>query len=133
MHISDLPHLECGTQWHRDRAIGRGCPVDQKRREVAHKRTMLACFGVSTLFLASYLVYHYNAGSKHFPSYPPKAIRAFYLAMLASHILLAAAVPLLAITTIVLDCAGAEKRTANWRESPIQFGCTFPSQVCSCI
>ena len=67
---------------------------------IAHRNTMLSSFGVSVVFLASYLVYHYHAGSKHFPDI--SGVREFYLAILLTHIILAAAVPFLAIATIWL-------------------------------
>jgi uncharacterized membrane protein YozB (DUF420 family) len=72
------------------------------RREDAHKWTMLMCFGVSVLFLASYLTYHFNipGGSKRFPTYPPIAVQYAYKGILLTHILLAALVPFLAIATI---------------------------------
>jgi uncharacterized membrane protein YozB (DUF420 family) len=59
---------------------------------------MLTAFGVSTLFLVSYLVYHYNAGVVRFQH--PGAIRAVYLSILGTHTVLAAAVPVLAIVTL---------------------------------
>ena len=42
----------------------------KRRQEAAHKWTMLACFGVSVVFLACYLTYHFNipGGSKRFPT-----------------------------------------------------------------
>jgi uncharacterized membrane protein YozB (DUF420 family) len=70
----------------------------KRRRETAHKWTMLAAFGVSVLFLICYLVYHSQAGSKTFAGPPP--ISYLYYAILISHIILAAAVPVLAGMTI---------------------------------
>lgn len=64
----------------------------------AHKTAMLSAFAASIVFLACYLVYHYYAGSKRFEG--SGAIRAIYLSILVTHILLAAAVPILAIITI---------------------------------
>lgn len=78
---------------------------------------MLSCFCVSVLFLTSYLVYHAFAGSKRFPDYPPAAIRTTYLAILFSHIVLAALVPFLAVITIVLglkDRRSAHRKFARW-------------------
>jgi uncharacterized membrane protein YozB (DUF420 family) len=66
----------------------------------AHKRTMLAAFGVSAVFLACYLWYHWQVGSVKFTH--PGAVRYVYLAILASHVLLAFAVPFLAIRQIYL-------------------------------
>jgi putative membrane protein len=89
------------------------------RQETAHKWTMLSCFGVSALFLASYLTYHYQLEgvSKKFPSYPPTAVRYTYYGILLTHVILAAAVPFLAIATIYLGLADkrqAHRRLAKW-------------------
>ena len=67
-------------------------------RKRAHRGVMLAAFTVSTLFLVSYLVYHYQVGSVRYPG--GGAIRTVYLTILATHTLLAAAVPPLAIVTL---------------------------------
>ena len=85
----------------------------KKGREAAHKRTMLACFAVSVVFLASYVTYHYQLEgvSKKFPSYPPAAVRTAYYAILISHVILAAAVPFLAAATIYTGLA--DRRTAH--------------------
>jgi uncharacterized membrane protein YozB (DUF420 family) len=64
-------------------------------RETAHGRTMLAALGVSAVFLISYLVYHWIAGSVRFTH--PGAVRYVYFAVLLSHVLLAFTVPFLAI------------------------------------
>jgi uncharacterized membrane protein YozB (DUF420 family) len=67
--------------------------IRRGRRE-AHRRAMLAACATSTLFLISYLVYHYQVGSVRFAK--TGGIRALYLSILASHTVLAAAVPVLA-------------------------------------
>jgi len=72
-----------------------------KRGQVdAHKRTMLAAFGVSSIFLLCYVWYHLQVGSVRFTH--PGAVRAIYLTILASHVLLAITVPFLAIRQIYL-------------------------------
>ena len=89
----------------------------KRRQEIAHKWTMLACFGVSVVFLACYLTYHYHAGSKRFPEYPPPGVRGFYYVVLLTHVVLAAVVPFLAIATIYLGLADkrrAHVRLAKW-------------------
>ena len=58
---------------------------------------MVTAFVSSTLFLISYLIYHYHIGSKPFPG--QGWIRYVYLTILLSHTLLAAAiVPMVLIT-----------------------------------
>ena len=59
---------------------------------------MIAAFSVSALFLISYLIYHSLAGVVYYTKTGP--IRAVYLTILATHTILAAAVPVLAIITL---------------------------------
>ena len=63
-----------------------------------HKRTMIAAFATSTLFLINYLTYHALIhGSKHFPA--QGWVRYLYFTILLSHTVLAAViVPLVLIT-----------------------------------
>jgi putative membrane protein len=70
----------------------------RRRRVVAHVSCMLAAFGVSTLFLLSYVTYHYYAGSRPFAG--QGWIRPVYFTLLITHIVLAAAIVPLALTTI---------------------------------
>jgi uncharacterized membrane protein YozB (DUF420 family) len=66
------------------------------KREV-HKYFMVSAFGVSTVFLASYLVYHYRVG--HVVFLGQGWIRPVYFALLISHTVLAIAiVPLILVT-----------------------------------
>ncbi len=67
-------------------------------RRDAHRKTMLAAFGVSVAFLVSYLIYHAQVGSVKYPG--TGTIRTVYLAILLTHTVLAAAVPVLAIVTL---------------------------------
>jgi uncharacterized membrane protein YozB (DUF420 family) len=92
-----------------------GYVLIKQRREQAHKWTMLACFGVSCLFLGCYLVYHAQVGSVQFTHTGPA--RVVYFAILISHVVLAALVPFLAIATIYLglrDRRAAHRRLAWW-------------------
>ena len=69
------------------------------RRE-AHRRVMTSAFACSVLFLASYLVYHAGVGSVRFRG--TGLVRTVYLSILLTHTVLAAAVPFLAVATLVL-------------------------------
>jgi uncharacterized membrane protein YozB (DUF420 family) len=92
-----------------------GYVLIKQRREAAHKWTMLTAFAVSVLFLACYLVYHAQAGSKSFAGPPP--ISYLYYAILISHVILAAAVPVLAGLTIwwgYTDQRVRHVRLARW-------------------
>lgn len=70
----------------------------RRRHVAAHLTCMLSAFVVSTLFLLSYVVYHYHAGSRPFTG--TGGIRALYLGLLLTHIVLAAVILPLALTTI---------------------------------
>jgi putative membrane protein len=117
-----LPHVNAGLNALATVLLVAGYVQIKLRREAAHKWTMLACFGVSIVFLASYLTYHFNipGGSKRFPTdeaVAPAAMRYVYYAILLTHVVLAAAVPFLAVATIWLGLANkrrAHVRLAKW-------------------
>jgi uncharacterized membrane protein YozB (DUF420 family) len=76
---------------------------------------MLAAFAVSVAFLVSYLIYHFNVGSVRFQR--TGAIRTVYLSILATHTVLAAVVPPLAIVTLRRGLVGSyaqHRRIARW-------------------
>ncbi len=64
----------------------------------AHKRLMVSAFAVSTLFLISYLVYHFNVGSVGFTG--TGWIRPVYFIILITHSALAVLVPPMAVITL---------------------------------
>jgi len=116
-YLDYLPHLNASLNALATLLLLVGFALIKQGRELGHRRAMLSCFGVSILFLISYLVYHAQAGSKHFPDYPPPGVRTFYFFILLTHIVLAAIVPLLAIATINLglrDRRPAHRRLARW-------------------
>jgi putative membrane protein len=62
-----------------------------------HKAFMISAFAVSTVFLASYLIYHYRVGHVVFQG--QGWIRPVYFALLLSHTVLAIAiVPMILVT-----------------------------------
>lgn len=75
-----------------------GYTLIRRKRVETHRKVMQTAFVVSCLFLVCYLVYHYQVGSVRFQK--TGAIRTVYLSLLASHTVLAAAVPVLAIITL---------------------------------
>jgi uncharacterized membrane protein YozB (DUF420 family) len=78
----------------------RGRALVRRGRVDAHRRTMLAAFATSTLFLALYLAHKATSGFESTTLHVEGAARAAYLALLFSHVVLAMAVPPLAITLI---------------------------------
>jgi putative membrane protein len=95
-----------------------GFVLIKRRREYAHRQVMLAAFGVSVAFLISYLAYHvWPVGAKATPFAGEGAVKVTYYAVLIPHIILAAAVPFLAMRTIYLGLANrrtAHNRWAKW-------------------
>ena len=73
---------------------------------------MLAAFGVSVLFLICYLAYHFQVGSVRFQG--PPAVRAVYLTILITHVILAATVPVLAGVTIYLGLKDRRRKHRQW-------------------
>ncbi len=71
----------------------------RRGRRQAHRACMLSALGVSVLFLIGYLTYHYAAGTTRYAGTGP--LRTIYLAILITHTILAAAVPPLAIVSLV--------------------------------
>ena len=70
-----------------------------RRKEIQkHKFCMLTAFGISCVFLVSYLVHHARVGSVKYAG--PEALRSVYYVVLVPHIIMAALVPVLAVVTI---------------------------------
>jgi len=65
----------------------------------AHRAAMITALVLSSAFLTSYLVYHAQVGSVRFQGHG--WVRTLYLTILATHTVLAAAVPVLAGITVV--------------------------------
>ncbi len=70
----------------------------RRKRVTAHKTCMVSALVVSTLFLASYVPYHALAGSRPFGG--GGWLRLIYFPLLISHVVLAAAIVPLALTTV---------------------------------
>lgn len=70
----------------------------RRRNLAAHRRAMLSAFGLSCMFLLTYLLHHARVGSV--PFLGEGWIRTVYFALLVPHIVLAAAVVPMALLTI---------------------------------
>lgn len=118
--IQWLPHLNVSLNSLAAVLLVIGYVLVKRGHHQAHKRVMLATFGVSVVFLISYLTYHANVPSKPFPTdtnVAPLAVRYIYYGILLSHVLLAALVPFLAIASIYLgwrDRRDAHRRLSRW-------------------
>lgn len=99
MGISDLPFVNACLNGTSTILLLIGYRFIRAGKRLAHKRTMLTALATSSLFLASYLVYHYHVGSVRFTGVG--VMRVVYFAVLISHSILAVTVPPLAIVTLV--------------------------------
>ena len=113
--ISDLPTVNATLNTISTVLLIIGFLMIRRRKIVAHRNCMIAAFVVSGLFLTSYLIYHYHAGSTPFEG--SGWIRFVYFAVLIPHIILAAAILPLALTTLYFALQKRftkHRRIARW-------------------
>jgi putative membrane protein len=96
--ITDLPSINAFLNATSATLLIAGYFFIRQRNTPAHQQCMVAAFVVSILFLISYLIYHYHAGTTRFAG--PDWVRRVYLSILFSHTVLAALVPFLAVVTL---------------------------------
>ncbi len=98
--VSDLPGVNATLNATSTVLLTLGYYFVRRRQLTAHKRCMLGAFVTSALFLASYLVYHFQVlpGSVRFAG--TGWLRSLYYAILLTHIILAAAILPLALVTL---------------------------------
>lgn len=115
MSISDLPAVNASLNALSTCLLIYGYTLIRNGKREQHKRVMLSAFGVSVIFLICYLVYHYNVGSVKYQG--QGILRPIYFTILISHIILAAAVPVLAIMSLwraFQERFDKHKRIARW-------------------
>ena len=81
----------------------------------AHRACMLSAFVSSTLFLISYLIYHYQVGSEPFKG--QGWIRMIYFTVLISHTVLATVIVPLVLITLYRGLGARfdrHRRIARW-------------------
>lgn len=104
MDLSTLPSLNAALNATSALLLVTGYLFIRQRAIKAHTICMVtACF-TSTLFLISYLTYHFFHGATKFPGHG--WIRPVYFSILISHTILAVAVAPLAIVTFVRGITG---------------------------
>lgn len=113
--ISFLPAVNAALNATSALLLAVGYLFIRKKKITAHKVCMVSALGTSTLFLISYLTYHYHVGSIRFAG--RGGIRILYFAILISHTILAAAIPPLALITVSRALRGRfdrHVRIARW-------------------
>jgi uncharacterized membrane protein YozB (DUF420 family) len=115
MSIADLPALNATLNAVAVLFLAAGYVFIRRRQIGAHRACMLSACAASALFLVSYVIYHANAGSKPFPGTGP--IRTVYFVILATHVVLAAAIVPMALVTLtraLRERFDRHKRIARW-------------------
>jgi uncharacterized membrane protein YozB (DUF420 family) len=74
----------------------------RNKRVDSHRRSMIAAFAISCLFLALYVVHKVWRGFEHTSFHGEGVAKLAYLVILFSHLALAMAVPVLAVAMIYL-------------------------------
>jgi len=97
IEISDLPALNATLNGISAVFLTAGYLFIRRGRQALHKKCMLAALVASTAFLTSYIIYHANTGSKPFPG--RGGMRIAYFSILITHVVLAATILPLALTT----------------------------------
>ena len=97
MTVSDLPALNATLNGTCFVLLMIGYTLIRRGRVAQHRAVMIAAFCTSVVFLISYLTYHAQIGSKHFPG--QGTIRYVYFTILLTHTVLAVViVPMVLIT-----------------------------------
>ena len=96
-YISYLPHLNACLNSTSAVLLFTGYTFIRKRNVVAHRACQIAALGISILFLASYLTYHFNHGTTRFQG--TGLARPIYFTILTSHTILAMVIVPLVILT----------------------------------
>lgn len=99
MDLSQLPAVNAGLNSASATLLVLGYVLIRQRALTAHTICMLGACGTSTLFLISYLYYHYHHGSTKFLG--EGIVRVVYFSILISHTILAMVIVPLAILTVV--------------------------------
>jgi uncharacterized membrane protein YozB (DUF420 family) len=112
---AQLPHLNAALNSLSAVFLTLGFFFIKDRNIRAHRAAMLAAVASSTLFLISYLVYHYQVGSVPFKG--QGWIRIVYFTILLTHTVLAAAIVPLVLVTVIRALRArfdAHRRIARW-------------------
>jgi uncharacterized membrane protein YozB (DUF420 family) len=115
MDVSQLPTLNATLNALATICLVCGWWLIRRRRIAAHRAAMVSALVCSTLFLISYLVYHYHIGSRPFTGTGP--IRTVYFLILITHVILAAAIVPLVLLTVTRALRGRftqHRAIARW-------------------
>lgn len=113
--LSLLPHVNAALNATSTALLLTGYVLIRRGRREQHRRAMLGAFAASTLFLVGYLTRFAMAGTTRFPD--AGWVKGVYLAVLFSHMLLAAVVVPIVLRLLYLALSerfAEHKRLARW-------------------
>jgi putative membrane protein len=114
-YVSYLPHLNATLNSISALLLIAGYNFIRKGRVFAHRNCQLSALFASTLFLISYLTYHYHHGDTRFLG--QGIVRPIYFAILISHVILAIVIVPLVMITVYRAARGdfhRHMRIARW-------------------
>ena len=115
MDVSYLPAVNATLNGTSAVLLVTGRALIAQKRVAAHRWVMIATVVTSTLFLISYLVYHSQVGSVHFPG--QGWVRPLYFGILLTHTVLAVVIVPLVLVTLARGLRGNFERhraIARW-------------------
>lgn len=115
MSFSELPLLNAFLNTTSAILLLVGHQFITKGNASSHRKFMIAAIVTSSLFLVTYLVYHYVHGSEHFQGHG--WIRPIYFLILGTHTFLAAVIVPLVLITLRRGLKGdfvRHKKIAKW-------------------
>lgn len=115
IELAQLPAINAGLNSLSAVFLLTGYYFIRQRNQLAHRNCMVGALGTSTLFLASYLIYHFYAGRTEFRN--PGWFRPIYLSILLTHTVLAVAiVPMVFVTLVraLRERYDTHRKIARW-------------------
>jgi uncharacterized membrane protein YozB (DUF420 family) len=113
--LSDLPAVNATLNSASALLLAAGYFFIRRGNVASHRRCMVAALTTSTLFLTTYLIYHYNVGSVPFSG--RGWIRVVYFSILITHTSLAAVIVPLVLVTLtraLREDFVRHRRIARW-------------------
>ena len=113
--IPYLPHFQALLNASATLFLSAGYYFIRHQRIDWHRNCMATALLISSIFMISYLTYHAAVG--YMPFAGQGAIRPFYFTLLASHVILAAVIVPLVLTTVFFALRGnfiRHPRIARW-------------------
>ena len=113
--IPYLPHFQALLNTTATLLLSSGYYFIRNQNQRLHRNCMVTALLVSSVFMTSYLIYHAKVG--YMPFNGQGSIRPFYFTLLASHVILAALIVPMVLTTVWFAIKGNFKlhpRVARW-------------------